>query len=170
MTMRIRRAEPSDADGIIDAHVRSIREVCCHDYSEEQIRIWSGKGFQASIWRQTMDRDYVLVIADQDRIHGFGHMRKAKNSTTVVEGLYFAPEAVGLGLGAKMLHQIYAEAVKHSVTKLVLQATLTGAGFYQRMGFTRVRDTVIDIGGIDLECVDMENSYPFGGGESAPAA
>ena len=158
--MYVRRAEHRDAAGIIRAHVRSIREICRSDYSEEQVQLWSGRDFKESVWHMTIDQELVWVVADGADVYGFGHLSIQDSQVAVLEGLYLAPEATGQGLGAEIVRAMYSELARQSVMLVTLQSTLTAVGFYQRMGFRKVRETKVDLGGLDLPCVDMENRFP----------
>lgn len=159
----LRPARPEDAEGIIRAHVRSIREVCARDYTPEQIHAWSGRDFSADIWRETISHDQVWVVASQDdSVHGFGHLTLKAPGLAEISGLYFAPEAMGHGLGRKMINLLVAAAMKHGARSLILQSTITAQGFYERLGFKPVPgpSSVTLQNGVALPCVPMERELP----------
>lgn len=108
----IRRAKHEDAGQIISSHIRSIREVCSKDYTNTQIDAWSGLNFREDIWRNTIDRDFVWVIEQSQLVSGFGHIRLKRDRSATIEGLYFAPEAVGMGLGRETVVQFNGVSVE----------------------------------------------------------
>lgn len=157
MTLEIRRALHSDAAKMINAHRRSIREICFKDYNPEQIEAWAGRDFREEHWHKTMDRDLVWVISDsENNIHGFGHLKFRENTEAEIAGLYFAPEVVGKGLGKKMAAIIFEECQKNNVKTVFLCATKTAKAFYQSVGFQQVgEESTIDLGGHKLACYNM---------------
>jgi putative acetyltransferase len=157
----IRKAKHEDAAEIIAAHVRSIREVCSKDYSEKQIEAWSGRNFSEEIWRRTMDCDAVWVVEQDQHVAGFGHVRFKPGQTATIEGLYFAPEATGRGLGRTLMSLIFKELMDRGVEEADLVSTLTAKGFYTDIGFSVVRPTVVEFGGVAVECLEMRMRGPF---------
>lgn len=156
-TLTIRRARHQDAEQIITAHVRSIREVCGKDYKPEEIEAWAGRKFKASLWCQAMDRDHVWVAENSLKVVGYGHLAIMSESVGEVMGLYLAPEAIGFGMGKKMFALIHREAVKHGVKKLQLHSTKTAKSFYQALGFKPLGAlTSVEIGGAAIPCYEME--------------
>lgn len=153
----IRRAQHSDAQSIINSHVRSIREVCSKDYTPEQIEAWSGRKFKAELWCQTIDRDYVWVIEVNSEVRGFGQLAFLDDTTAEVMGLYFTPEARGLGAGKKLLSVIRDEAISKGIKKLQLYATLTAKTFYESHGFKQIDGSCsIEMRGVQIPCYPME--------------
>lgn len=104
MNYIIRRATHQDAKRIIEAHRRSIREVCSKDYNQEQIAGWSGRNFKEERWCQTIDKDFVWVISnDTQNIFGFGHLKFIENAQAEIAGFYFIPEVIGRGFGKQLI-------------------------------------------------------------------
>lgn len=158
MKYLIRKARHQDASKIISAHRRSIREVCHKDYSSVQIEVWSGRDFQEERWRETMDRDLVWVISNEnDDIFGFGHFALRANNCGEIAGFYFVPEVIGSGFGKKMVKLILEECRQNQIQKLILTSTKTAKPFYQSCGFVQVgEEAIIQIGGKPVECFHME--------------
>jgi putative acetyltransferase len=143
------------------AHVRSIREICSKDYSQKQIGAWSGRDFSEEIWRRTIDRDAVWVVEENQHVAGFGHVRFKPGQAATIEGLYFAPEAAGRGLGRELMSLIFTELMDRGVEEADLVSTLTAKGFYTDVGFSVVRPTVVEFSGVAIECLEMRMRGPF---------
>ncbi len=156
MSYGIRRAKPEDALEIIDSHVRSIREVCSSDYNAEQIQAWSGGDFSAEHWHKTILSDFVWVIEVGARVRGFGHMSILDANVAEVMGLYFAPEAKGLGGGKELMQIMSREAKARGIASLRLHSTLTAKPFYESFGFRQIEGNCeIKIGGVQIPCYPM---------------
>lgn len=155
----IRRAHHSDAQSIIDTHVRSIREVCSKDYSPEQIEAWAGRKFKPELWCQTIDRDYVWVLELDSKVQGFAQIAFLDETTAEVMGLYFTPEACGIGAGKKLFQILHDEAKNKGIQKMQLHATLTAKTFYEKFGFKQVEGKCsVEMRGVDIPCFPMEVS------------
>jgi ribosomal-protein-serine acetyltransferase len=153
----IRRARHLDAAGIIQAHVRSIREVCAKDYRPEQIAAWSGRDFQESRSRENMDKNHVWVIDDGKNIQGFSELMIKENGIGEIRGLYITPEVIGQGLGSKLLAaNLYFSRFK-KLNKIFLSSTITSIKFYEKHGFIAIgpRDAT-PIGGVPIDSQNME--------------
>jgi putative acetyltransferase len=157
MEIFIRRAKHQDADGIIKAHISSIRNICRKDYSSEQINAWAGRKFRADLWCQTIDRDYVWVIDDGSAILGFGHFAVMSEEVGEVMGLYFTEQALGQGLGKKMFQEMLSIARSNNLKKIILHATITAKTFYEQLGFYQSgSDDAIEMQGVPVPCFPME--------------
>lgn len=157
MDFIIRRAIHSDAEGIIHVHVKSIREVCAKDYTEEQIEAWAGRKFRPELWVQAMDRDFIWIIEHESTIVGFGHLALMDENSCEVMGLYFIAPAIGHGLGKKMFKEFISVAHKHHLKNIRLHSTVTARTFYESLGFMQsASDTTIDMRGVGIPCFPME--------------
>lgn len=75
-------------------------------------------------------------------------------------GLYFTPEARGLGMGKNLLQTMKNEAEKNGLSELQLHATITAKSFYESHGFKQsAGDTSIQMRGVEIPCFPM--SYFF---------
>lgn len=157
----IRRARHLDANGIIQAHVRSIREICAKDYTEAQVKAWSGRDFQASVWQKTIDNDHVWVLDDCQTIQGFGHLNIHHQDLAEIRGLYFTPQATRQGLGHQLITKIKAFVRRKKIKTLILSATMSAKRFYQRQGFQLDgAQKSIMAGGQPIGCYPMKLTLP----------
>jgi putative acetyltransferase len=161
MTYTIRRAKPADAEGIIAAHRRSIREVCYKDYTPAQIAAWSGRNFQVEHWHDTIPKDLVWVVVDTgDKIYGFGHLHFRPDSTAArLAGLYFVPEVLGVGHGRALVRFMKAACRQRGCKSIDLVATITSKAFYEKMDFQQVGEiTTMQMQDQWIECYNMAQS------------
>jgi putative acetyltransferase len=149
----IRRAQESDVDAIFRVHSESIRALCRDRYDEREIAAWIT--FRpAEAYHAAFASRELFVAEAQGRIVGFGQLDPRRGE---IEACYVAPEAVGSGIGAALLHRMEEEARLRGHRVVRLNATLNAEPFYARMGYGRLgpaRHRVAD--GVDLDCVRME--------------
>ena len=160
MNQIVRRAQKEDASKIIEAHRKSIREICSKDYSPKQIEVWSGRDFQEGQWHETIDHDFVWVVADAaDEALGFGHLQ-IRNGGAKLMGLYFAPEAIGRGHGKIMITLMVQECKARAIKAISLTGTKTAHSFYEKVGFVQIGPLKeVPIGGIPFEVFEMRMDF-----------
>ena len=134
---RIRKAELSDCEGIHDAHMRSIREVCVQEHGVEEIEGWGNRPFSDK-WQKALKEGEVWVVEFQGKICGHGFLRLLKNEIPLVAriaGLYLTPEVIGLGVGYKLMQLMLKFAHDYGAVMVTLRSTLTAHEFYLKVGF-----------------------------------
>jgi putative acetyltransferase len=157
MDIIIRRAVHRDANGIIDTHELSIREICSHDYTPEQIQAWANFRLRPEVWCQKIDRDFMWVADCNGESLGFGHFAIMDNEVGEVLGLYLTSQITGKGIAKKIFLEILEVAIKHHLKFIELYSTITAKGFYESLGFKQsAGDTTIDINGMAIPCYPMK--------------
>ncbi len=158
----IRRATLEDAEGLFQAHMRSIREVCSREYAEADIKAWTERSFDPVARANSIRNQWVWVVELNGKIEGFGHLAfslQGKTKVTHVAGLYLTPSVLGKGLGRRILQFMIQESRQAGVEKILLEATLTAHGFYLSQGFKDSGPaTIMKMGSARLACVPMEMS------------
>jgi N-acetylglutamate synthase-like GNAT family acetyltransferase len=160
----IRRAVASDAEGIHNAHMKSIQEMCAKDYSPEQIRAWGGRGFHEESRVRAIGNDFVWVVEGDGIIEGYGHLKIIEKDGVKhghVFGLYFTPKVVGKSFGKAIVRMMIEEMKAAKIKTMRLESTITSQTFYRHMGFINDGPEIkIDIGGVSLACYPMFMEVP----------
>ena len=134
----IRRAEPKDARGIHDAHMRSILEICAKDYTEEQLNGWGRRPYSEERRVATIRDHKVWVIARETEIFGYAHFQTEQSNgkrSGYCNALYLTPEVAGRGFGRKLMDLMVTEALNEKLERIELYSTITSAAFYLKNGF-----------------------------------
>ena len=85
-----------------------------------------------------LDDVTFLVARDGERIVGCGAMKRHDARLGEVKRMFVDPQARGLGLGARILEAIEAEAVRQGVRRLALETGIhqpEAIGLYRKAGF-----------------------------------
>jgi GNAT superfamily N-acetyltransferase len=155
----IRRARPGDEADIHTAHMRSIREVCSKDHSQEEIRGWGFRPLNDR-WFRLIREEFVWVAEAGGKIQGFGHLKifeKDGVKKAHVFGLYLTPELIGLRVGHKIATLMLETAHELGVVSVSLKSTITAHDFYKRLGFVDTGEMLqIEINGSLVRCYPME--------------
>lgn len=139
----VRLARLEDAAALCAAHVRSIEAFCAKDYPAEQVASWVAPKTPAFFARLLQDPGLRLWAGCwQGQVLGVACLDR--NGWIML--LYVAPEAVGKGLGAGLLHAMEHEAWRLGLPELRLKATVTAASFYRQAGYTDLGRGVDGVG------------------------
>jgi ribosomal protein S18 acetylase RimI-like enzyme len=159
----IRKAVPADTRGIHDAHMQSIREVCAREHTPEEIAAWGGRAYDEA-WRLKNIAEHLVwvVVSRSSEIFGFADFEIVADAKTqekfgYLHALYFRPEAIGHGLGKKMLAEMFSVAREQGLRKIGLNSTLNSQDFYRKFGFQDTSPMITKtINGVGVRCIPME--------------
>jgi N-acetylglutamate synthase-like GNAT family acetyltransferase len=161
--MIIRRAQASDAKGIHEAHMLSIQEVCAKDYTDAEIQAWGHRPFSDYKVLNSIEKDFFWVIADKEKIEGFGHLKiwnSEEGPKAEVMGLYLTPRVLGQGFGRKIIELMLSELRTQKVKSLTLSSTITSVPFYEKMGFIKLGGlSSHPIRGVAVRCQPMQMQF-----------
>jgi len=156
----VRRAKTEDAQGIHEAHMRSIQEVCSKDHTQQEISGWGHRPFNEAHRTNSINKHLVWVVENEGKIEGYGQLGLFSEEGKILGslmGLYLAPEALGFGLGAEIVRAMIAEAKSRGAFAVGLESTLTAHGFYQKMGFVDAGpQATAEIGGSMVRYIPMK--------------
>ena len=130
----IRNAKPEDADAVAALLVRSIREVCGPDYSNDEaiLSIWCADKTPENMRRGIENpNNYWIVAMDENTIAGTALMTVGGKILLC----YVLPEYLGRGFGKQLLNELLRNASILGLRKLTLESTRTAREFYKRNGF-----------------------------------
>ncbi len=148
----IRAAAASDAEGIAEAHVRSIRELCGPSYEASQIEAWAS-GKRPEIYLEAIAQKPFFVAVLDGSIVGFSQLYP---ETADVRAIYVRPDCARQGVGRQLLHAVEASARTHALTRLKVQATINAVPFYQAQGYVLDGFTTFMLKiGTALPCANM---------------
>ncbi len=154
--MTIRRAIPDDAQAVAALLIRSIREVCGPDYSNDEaiLSAWCANKTPENMRRGILNpNNYWIVALDGEVITGTALIANDGN----IYLCYLLPEYLGRGFGKAMLDDMMDYARTSGVTKVTLESTRTARQFYLRNGFVET-GTMMGLGLIP--CFTMERNLP----------
>lgn len=130
----LRPAQPADAGAISNLCIRALRETNAKDYSPRVIaRIVDN--FSPQIIGTRIENDLVVVAHVGARLIGTGGL-----NGDVVKSLFVDPDAQGRGVGTVLMREIERLARASGMAHLRLQSSITAQGFYEKHGFTMVRE------------------------------
>jgi ribosomal protein S18 acetylase RimI-like enzyme len=136
-----RRAVPSDADALAEAHRDSIVSLGPAYYSPDDVRAWQD-GLTRHVYLNAMEGGEVFFIAtgtrqDSARVLGFASDYEIEG-TSHGTSVYVRGDAARLGIGSRLLQLAEAHAIEAGATAIQIEASLAGVAFYKANGYVEV--------------------------------
>jgi len=153
--LRLRRAEPQDAEAVCDVYRLSIHVLCAGHYRPDQLEAWAS-GLDPQAFREALILPEVVgvVVEHGDEVLGFALLQGPN-----VRALYVRPDASGQGVGTTLLRALESEAALRLAPVLCLFASLNSRAFYEANGFQSLGRTTHPLTErVSVECFEMEKS------------
>jgi len=151
--MKIRKASNSDKGNISRLHIASIKKLCGSYYTHQQLNAWTSV-LAPSVYDQALNEKLFLVAEDSQKdLLGIGILDV---ENTEVSAIYIHPDAVGKGVGSKLLNELEKTARNNGIFKITVHSTLNAKGFYMAHGYSEQELTFHNLpNGSKLECIRM---------------
>lgn len=154
--MPLRDYHPTDLADVVQLFHRSVRDVCCRDYTPEQLAAWSPEPPNLADWAQRLAQLQVLVCAEANAIWGFVGFGPYEDSATdgLIDLLYVHPEHQHQGVGTLLLRKALARLQQRGLARVWAHVSLTAEPFFASQGFEIVQRQIVTRRGVSIpNCV-----------------
>jgi putative acetyltransferase len=165
-----RRADPSDAEAIAEAHRDSIRSIGPLFYPPNVVDDWE-EGLVGDVYVKAMERGEVFFIAvgdiaDRLSVLGFASEYCIEGPTHGTS-VYVRGTVARRGIGSALFALAEAHAVAHGARTIQVEASLAGVEFYRANGFAELgRGETHLMSGRPIACVFMRKDVNARASES----
>jgi GNAT superfamily N-acetyltransferase len=139
----IRRSLPADAGPLSALIRRCLREVNIRDSSPEIIEGMCAHYSPATIQHLAAERDMFAATHDGEVM---GTVSRQRN---LVFTLYVSPDFTGHGTGRALMAHVEQLAANDGYTFMETCASIRAHGFYRRLGYIDVRETMTSLAGLN---------------------
>ena len=139
----IRKYKSSDCEQIARLFFETVHSVNAKDYSPEQLDVWATGKVDIEKWDRSFCEHYTVVCAEGDNILGFGDIDK----TGYLDRLYVHKDYQRCGIASAICDKL-EKAV--DVPVITTHASITAKGFFEKRGYTAVREQQVIRSGIAL--------------------
>ena len=152
--MEIRLAQPEEAPAIWRVRNAAIRHGCKGVYGDEVIAAWTPEAMPQGQVAMINENPFYVALSAEGQPLATGFFDVATGS---IEAIFTLPEWEGHGLATRIMEALKQEALKRGFCSLRLAATPNACNFYQKRGFTVVRESIYHskLAGADLLCIEM---------------
>ena len=118
--------------------------------SKAQLDYMINKFYNETALRELIQKGHVFYLAqdDNDNYVGFvSYEINSEPSKTKIHKIYVLPETQGTGLGRQFFELVKEKAIENNQKAIFLNVNTYNKAihFYNKLGFTKVKDEVIDI-------------------------
>ena len=134
--MKIRLFEKQDAEKIAQLFHETVREINIRHYSSPQVQAWAPDNIHFRDWENICSNRFTYVADDNSAIAGFGELE----SNGYIDCFYCHKDYQRRGVGSLIYQAIEAKALELGLKHLTTEASITAKPFFQRMGFSVVKE------------------------------
>lgn len=142
----IRAAHIDDLIKLKQLLIDTITSVCSADYNASQINAWIASADNLQRWQDILTQQFVVVAEYQGEVVGFATLDKGN----YIDLLYTHKDFQGKGVAKSLIHEIEAQAKHLHQTTLTADVSKTAKPFFEKMGFSLVKENMNTIKGVDV--------------------
>lgn len=151
LAITLRKARRSDAPTAFDLRNRAILHGCRHDYTPEQLQRWTSGPLSEAFENTVTHHFHLAEKGGQIVATGMVNLH-----TGMIDAVFVAPEAMGQGVGKRMMQHLETLARAASLAEVRLDASLNAAPFYRSLGFSGDEVSLYHSPrGFSLPCIPM---------------
>ena len=146
--MILRKYQPADCKALTELFYDTVHTVNAADYTEEQLNSWAAGNADLEEWNRSLLESYSLVAVKDDVIIGFGNI----SETGYLDRLFVHKDYQRIGVATAICDKL-EEAVQG---KIVTHASITARPFFEKRGYSVIKEQQVERQGIVLENFIME--------------
>jgi putative acetyltransferase len=133
---------PDDVPLLREIFRDSIEELTADDYTAAQQEAWASVADNVSDFGKKLAGQLTLVATLEGSPVGFASLQGKDK----IDMLYVHPAAAGQGVGATLVDALEKLAGGRGVVKLVVDASDSARGFFEKRGYTAQQRNTISVG------------------------
>ena len=146
--MILREYRPADCPQLADLFYHTVHTVNTKDYTEEQVNAWATGQVDLEAWDRSFREHYTVIAEENGLLVGFGDI----DQTGYLDRLYVHKDFQGRGIATALCNRL-EQAVAGSI---VTHASLTARPFFEKRGYTVLREQQVERHGVRLTNYVME--------------
>lgn len=150
----IRTSKFDDLNEMQKLFADTVETVCKNEYTPDQIRVWKSSIENTTRWTNKLSTQHVLIAMLNNLIVGYISLE----GDNYVDLLYIHKDYQRQGIADRLYQEIELEAKKRGVTELISDVSITALPFFEKKGFTILKENIITIKGVELINYKMSKS------------
>ncbi|MBI1184478.1 GNAT family N-acetyltransferase [bacterium] len=140
LKITLRRANSNDLLEMQKLFVDTIKAICCDDYTQAQIEVWTSTIDNKQRWRDKLVSQYFLVAEVDSEIVGFASLE----NDNCLDLMYVHKNYQRKGVAKALYSAIEKEAILRNSVELKSDVSETARPFFEKMGF-RINSLQINV-------------------------
>ncbi|HEY9643527.1 MAG TPA: GNAT family N-acetyltransferase [Coleofasciculaceae cyanobacterium] len=134
--MKIRLFHPQDTEQVARLFHETVREINSRDYSSSQVKAWAPDDLYFRDWSRVCAARWTYVADEAGLILGFGELEANGH----IDCFYCHKRYQSRGVGSQIYQAIEKQAIALQLNRLFVEASITAKPFFQKMGFSIVKE------------------------------
>jgi putative acetyltransferase len=141
--LSIRPYVATDAVALWLLFYQTIRHINSRDYSPVQIAAWAPDNYDLTAWQQRMQKLSPFVAEIDGVIVGYTDLQ----SDGLIDHFFCHYQYQGQGVGRALMQHVFTVGQTRGIRRYYSEVSITARPFYEHMGFSLVKQQLIDIRG-----------------------
>lgn len=150
-TLYIKKYEPSYCEATARLFYDTVHSINAKDYTKEQLNAWADGKLNLDEWNKSFLEHYSLVAIIDGEIAGFGDIDK----TGYLDRLYVHKNYQHQGIATAICNHLEWNC---NAEKFITQASITARPFFEKRGYTVIKEQKVERQGTLLTNYIMEKS------------
>lgn len=143
----LRKAEVSDIPQLFALFTATTSHINIRDYTPQQIQAWQQKANLAR-WEELYHSDLDFIIAENEHHEMVGFT--SINAKGYLHSMYVHYNFQRRGLASLLLAKAEQYAKQHNIIAITSDISLTARPFFDRAGYTVIKEQQVQIGDVML--------------------
>lgn len=153
--MILRKYESDDCLKLLKLFYSTVRTVNKKDYDDKQISVWAPDNYieeKYDIWQKSLAENFTIIAEINGDIIGFGDIEKGG----YLNRLFIHKDYQNKGIASSILKELEKYAEKICIHTIITEASITAKPFFEKMGYSLIKEQQVEIKGIFLINYVME--------------
>lgn len=150
--MDIRCYSPAWARDIADLYYQSVHAIDSAVYTPEQKLAWAPAPIDYRAWTERLALKQPFVAIIDDRVAGFIEL----DADGHIDCTYTHPDCQGKGVASALYAHVLQQARETGIRRLYVEASLIARPFFERRGFSVLKQNSVQRQGVNLINFSME--------------
>ncbi|MEA5579023.1 GNAT family N-acetyltransferase [Anabaena sp. UHCC 0451] len=129
---------------IMNLFYNTVHEININDYTQQQVNAWASETMDYEFWHQRLKIKLPYVAENNGEIVGFAELDPDGH----IDCFYCHSKYQRKGIGTKLLNHIENMAKSQEMKRLYAEVSITAKPFFQKYGFTVVREQQVERRGV----------------------
>jgi putative acetyltransferase len=145
-SLQLRQFRRGDAEACLALFRDCVHRVNSRNYTPDQIVAWASATIDLETWRIRFNDRFAYVATESNRIVGFTDMIRAGH----LDRLFVSADHQGCGIARRLVERLLSDASDNLIEEITTDASITAKPFFERMGFSVVREQSVECRGVWL--------------------
>ncbi|QIA63048.1 GNAT family N-acetyltransferase [Vibrio astriarenae] len=130
-----------DANDLWSIYFHTIRHINIRDYSLDQVAAWAPDNIDPQRWRNKMESIKPFIAKIDGKPVGYADLQQ----DGLIYHFFCHHQFQSRGVGRALMTHIEQQAKQRGTSRLYSHVSITARPFYERMGFTVVKEQLIEV-------------------------